>query len=69
LVNWQRAVERARLQMGITLKVYGEQADAQKVLPFDLVPCIVPAAERSRIERRPKQGKEGLLCKSGLATN
>ena len=55
--------------MGITLNVYGEQAGAEKVFSFDLVPRIVPAAERSRIERRPKQGKEGLLCKSGLATN
>ena len=55
--------------MGITFNVYGELAGAEKVLPLDLVPRIVPAAERSRIERGPKQSKEGLLCRSGLATN
>ena len=55
--------------MGITFNVYGAQAGAEKVLPFDLVPRILPAAERSRIERGLKQSKEGLLCRSGLATN
>jgi len=55
--------------MGITFNVYGEQAGAEKVLPFDLGPRIVPAAERSRFERGLKQSKEGLLCRSGLATN
>ena len=55
--------------MGITLNVYGEQAGAEKVFSFDLVPRIVPAAERGRIERGLNQSREGLLCKSGLATN
>lgn len=55
--------------MGITFNVYGEQAGAEKVLPFDLVPRIVLAAERSRIRRRINQREEGLLCRSGLATN
>jgi len=55
--------------MGITFNVYGEQAGAEKVLPLDLVPRIVRAAERSRIERGLKQSKEGLLCRSGSATN
>jgi uncharacterized circularly permuted ATP-grasp superfamily protein len=55
--------------MGIKFNVYRERAGAEKVLPFDLVPCIVTAAERSRIERGLKQRKEGLLCRSGSATN
>ena len=55
--------------MGITLNVYGEQAGAEKVLPLDLVPRIVPDTEPSRIERGLRQSKEGLLCRSGLATN
>ena len=55
LANRQRAVERARLQMGITFNVYGELAGAEKILPFDLVPRIVPAAEWNRIERGLKQ--------------
>ena len=55
--------------MSMKFNVYGERADAEKVLPFDLVPRIVPAAERSRIERGLKQSKEGLLCRSESATN
>src|SRR4026209_1555228 len=55
LVSRQKAAERALLQMGITFNVYGETAGTEKIIPFDLVPRIVPAAEWNRIERGLKQ--------------
>jgi uncharacterized circularly permuted ATP-grasp superfamily protein len=47
----QRAAERALLHMGITFNVYGHEAGAEKILPFDLVPRIVPADDWAVIER------------------
>src|SRR4030095_14047379 len=55
LLHLQQAAERALLQMGITFNVYGERAGVEKILPFDWVPRIMPAAEWSRIERGLKQ--------------
>src|SRR5579862_4195210 len=51
LVRRQQSAERALLHMGITFNVYGHEAGAEKILPFDLVPRIVPAAEWAVIER------------------
>ena len=51
LVRRQQAAERALLAMGITFNVYGDGAGHDKIMPFDLVPRIVPAGEWSRIER------------------
>src|ERR1700679_3001173 len=47
----QRAAERAMLHMGITFSVYGHDAGTEKILPFDLVPRVVPAAEWQLISR------------------
>src|SRR5580693_6577055 len=47
----QRAAERALLHMGITFNVYGHDAGAEKILPFDLVPRVVSGREWSTIER------------------
>jgi uncharacterized circularly permuted ATP-grasp superfamily protein len=51
LVRRQRAAERALLHMGITFNVYGHEAGAEKILPFDLVPRVVPAADWAVIEK------------------
>jgi uncharacterized circularly permuted ATP-grasp superfamily protein len=37
--------------MGITFNVYGDEAGAEKIFPFDLVPRILPAHEWERLER------------------
>jgi len=47
----QQAAERTLLNMGITFNVYGHEAGAEKIFPFDLVPRIVPGREWERIER------------------
>src|SRR5580658_5212995 len=51
LLRRQRAAERALLHMGITFNVYGHESGTEKILPFDLVPRVVPAREWSRLER------------------
>jgi uncharacterized circularly permuted ATP-grasp superfamily protein len=51
LLRRQHAAERALLNMGITFNVYGHESGAEKILPFDLVPRIVPAEDWVTIER------------------
>ena len=51
LLRRQRAAERALLHMGITFNVYGHEAGTEKILPFDLVPRVVPAREWATLER------------------
>jgi uncharacterized circularly permuted ATP-grasp superfamily protein len=55
LLRCQRAAERLLLLMGITFNVYGDNAGAERIFPFDLIPRIVSAVEWDRIERGLKQ--------------
>lgn len=55
LLNRQKAIERALLQMGITFTVYGDTAGTEKIFPFDVVPRIVQAFEWRHIEAGLKQ--------------
>ena len=41
--------------MGITFAVYGEDAGTERLIAFDIVPRIIPAAERRTLERGLKQ--------------
>jgi uncharacterized circularly permuted ATP-grasp superfamily protein len=43
--------ERAFHRVGITFAVYGEQEGTERLIPFDLVPRIIPAAEWEALER------------------
>ena len=42
--------ERLFHRVGITFAVYGEQSGTERLIPFDLVPRIIPASEWSRLE-------------------
>ena len=55
ILNHQRAAEAAMYRMGITFAVYGGAEGAEKILPFDIIPRVVEAAEWQRIERGLKQ--------------
>jgi uncharacterized circularly permuted ATP-grasp superfamily protein len=50
LVRRQRAAEYALLSTGNTFNVYGAEEGAEKILPFDIVPRIIPANEWAIIE-------------------
>ncbi len=43
--------ERAFHRLGITFAVYGEEAGTERLIPFDLVPRIIPASEWASLER------------------
>ncbi len=51
LLSRQQAAERALLHMGITFNVYGDQAETERIFPFDVVPRIVGAREWAGIEK------------------
>lgn len=48
----QKREEAERLfhRVGITFAVYGEQSGTERLIPFDLVPRIIPADEWTRLE-------------------
>src|SRR5664279_5003316 len=47
--------ERAFHRVGITFAVYGEDAGTERLIPFDIVPRIIPANEWDMLERGLKQ--------------
>ena len=51
----QKAAERALLNLGITFNVYGNEAQSEKIFPFDIVPRIVQSKEWEVLERGLKQ--------------
>jgi uncharacterized circularly permuted ATP-grasp superfamily protein len=52
--------ERAFHRVGITFAVYGEDSGTERLIPFDLVPRIIPAAEWRILERGLKQRVQAL---------
>jgi len=52
--------ERAFHRLGITFAVYGEDSGTERLIPFDLVPRIIPAAEWAMLERGLKQRVQAL---------
>ncbi|MEM9692453.1 MAG: circularly permuted type 2 ATP-grasp protein [Myxococcota bacterium] len=46
----QRAADKSLLVMGITFNVYGHEAGAEKIFPFDLVPRVVEAVDWAALE-------------------
>ena len=52
--------ERAFHRVGITFAVYGEDAGTERLIPFDIVPRIIPAAEWRELERGLKQRVKAL---------
>ena len=47
--------ERAFLRLGITFAVYGEDAGTERLIPFDLIPRIIPASEWEMLENGLRQ--------------
>ena len=50
LANRQRTLEQSFLLQGITFTVYGAEATTERIIPTDLFPRIIPAAEWAKIE-------------------
>ncbi|MEX0642943.1 MAG: circularly permuted type 2 ATP-grasp protein [Pirellulales bacterium] len=55
LIRRQRAADRSMVQLGITFNVYGDRQGAERIIPFDIVPRIVPHDEWDTLERGLRQ--------------
>lgn len=51
----QQAAQHALFRLGVTFNVYSDNQGTERILPFDIVPRIVPAPEWERLERGLKQ--------------
>lgn len=51
LVGRQHAAERALMSMGITFNVYSEGEGTERIMPIDIIPRIIEAAEWNQLER------------------
>lgn len=56
----QKAAEFALYQQGITFRVYGDKKGTEKIIPFDIIPRVVPGDEWAWLERGLKQRIEAL---------
>ena len=46
-------------RVGITFAVYGEEAGTERLIPFDIVPRIIPAERMERARRRAQAARAG----------
>ncbi|MDG2992443.1 circularly permuted type 2 ATP-grasp protein [Candidatus Synechococcus calcipolaris G9] len=51
----QRTAQQAMLDIGATFNVYGEEEGAERVMPFDVIPRVIPHQEWQRLEAGLKQ--------------
>ena len=51
----QQAAQHALFRLGVTFNVYSDNQGTERILPFDIVPRILPAQEWQRLERGLKQ--------------
>jgi len=51
----QHAARQAMVQLGVTFNVYGDEEGTERIIPFDIVPRVIHAAEWNRLERGLKQ--------------
>jgi uncharacterized circularly permuted ATP-grasp superfamily protein len=47
----QKIAQNTLFKMGVTFNVYGESAGQERILPFDIIPRIVPAEDWAKLER------------------
>ncbi len=53
-------------RVGITFALHGDEAGTERLIPFDLIPRIIPAAERSDLEAGLAQRVKASPCKAEL---
>lgn len=56
----QKAAERSMHQLGITFNVYGDKEGNERIIPFDIVPRIIPGEEWKRLDEGLKQRIEAI---------
>ncbi len=58
----QQAAQTALFKMGVTFNVYNDDRGTERILPFDIIPRIVPSTEWVKLERGLKQRITALNC-------
>lgn len=56
----RQAVDLSFLRAGVTFTVYSDNQGTERIMPFDLIPRVIPADEWSLLERGLKQRLEAL---------
>lgn len=56
----QQAARNALFRLGVTFNVYSDNQGTERILPFDIIPRIVPAQEWERLEQGLKQRIQAL---------
>ncbi|WAL59393.1 circularly permuted type 2 ATP-grasp protein [Thermocoleostomius sinensis] len=51
----QKAAQQALFKLGVTFNVYSDDQGTERILPFDIIPRILPAQEWEQLERGLKQ--------------
>jgi uncharacterized circularly permuted ATP-grasp superfamily protein len=51
----QKAAQQALFKLGVTFNVYSDNQGTERILPFDIIPRILPAREWEQLERGLKQ--------------
>ncbi len=60
LRDLQANIDRTFMAQGVTFTVYGHEDSTEKIIPTDILPRIIPAAEWDKLERGFKQRLEAL---------
>lgn len=55
LIKRSSSAERALMSLGITFTLYGDGGEQERIMPFDVIPRIVPSEEWISIEKGLKQ--------------
>ena len=55
-------------RVGITFAVYGDEQGTERLIPFDIVPRIIPAAEWKKLEEGLRQRLAGREARTRIAT-
>jgi uncharacterized circularly permuted ATP-grasp superfamily protein len=56
----QKSAQQAMIQKGITFTVYGDDAGTERIIPFDLIPRIIPGSEWDTLTVGLQQRTEAL---------
>ncbi len=60
IVQKREEADRAFHRLGITFAVYGEDSGTERLIPFDIVPRIIPASEWKMLDRGLRQRVQAL---------
>jgi uncharacterized circularly permuted ATP-grasp superfamily protein len=60
MVSKRKQADLIFRRVGITFAVYGDDAGTERLIPFDIIPRIIPAAQWSMLERGLKQRVQAL---------